>query len=104
MAEFGGVRLVQNADSQMQKAEVLESIISNMVKKITEIDEEINIIIRGGITSDAVKDMLKTYLNNREAINDFIVRCSGIANALYESSVAMKQNETNASMAASDHV
>ena len=39
-----------------------------------------------------------------EAINDFIVRCSGIANALYESSVAMKQNETNASMAASDHV
>lgn len=100
MAEFGGVRLVQNAESQMQKAEALEKIVTDMVNKITEIDEEITVIIRGGITSESVREMLKTYLKNREVISGFVKQCAMTANVLYESADALKRNEERASIAA----
>lgn len=100
MAEFGGVRLVQNAESQMRKAEALEKIILDIVNKITDIDEEIEIIVKGGISSDSSQEMLKTYCRNREEISNYIKQYAGMANTLYASAEAMKKSDVQAGAAA----
>ncbi len=100
MAEFGGVKLTQNTDSQSSKAAQLESIVESIVKKIEEIDTEIMNLVRGGMEGSSVATMANTYIQNRNVINDYVKRFAATACVLDESAQAMKNINMNSDTAA----
>lgn len=101
MAEIGGVKLTQNTSSQSEKAEALEQIVESIVKKIEEIDTEIESLVRGGMEGNSVQTMANTYIKNREVISDYVKRFAATAYVLDESAKAMKKIEDQADTAAS---
>lgn len=101
MAEIGGVKLTQNTGSQSEKAEALEQIVESIVKKIEEIDTEIESLVKNGMEGNSVQTMANTYIKNREAISGYVKRFAATACVLDESAQAMKKIENQADMAAS---
>ena len=100
MAAIGGVKLTQNTSNQRAKAEALEQIVEDIVKKIEDIDEEIISLVRGGMEGTSVQTMANSYIKNREVINDYVKRFAATACVLDESSKAMRNIEQQSDTAA----
>lgn len=101
MADIGGTKLTQNTSSQSQKAEALGEIVDSIVKKINEIDTEIENLVRNGMEGNSVQTMANTYIRNREVISDYVKRFAATAYVLDESAKAMQKIEQQADTAAS---
>lgn len=84
-----------------RKGEALEQIVESIVKKIEEIDTEIESLVRGGMEGNSVQTMANTYIKNREVISDYVKRFAATAYVLDESAKAMKKIEDQADTAAS---
>lgn len=89
MANFSGVTLTMQTQNQSQKAIELDGIVKQVVSKIGEIDAEILRLVQGGIEGTAVETMAKTYINNRDVINEYVKTFESIACVLEENAVGM---------------
>lgn len=100
MAVISGAKLTMDANSQSNKAYELEAIVDSIVSKIQEIDEEILTLVQGGMEGSAVETMSRTYIQNREVINDYVKRFASIACVLDDDAQRMKKINENSEVSA----
>lgn len=101
MAGISGVKLSQTTDSQITKADELMDLVRDIIRKIEEIDDSIESLVKGGIEGKAVDAMTATYSKNREVINDYVKRFSATASLLRENAELTKKKSAEAVDAAS---
>lgn len=96
--EFQGKRLSMDVNSMRNKAEELDSLVEAMANRIMNIDEEIKILVQGGLEGSAIESMATAYIKNREVISDYIRKFAMTAQILHESANALGTANSNANI------
>lgn len=96
MGVVGARRIGQTSTSQIAKAEDLLSLVSDIVSKITEIDDDIRMLVQGGIEGETVDPMVASYKQNREVIDDFVRRFSLTASVVKQNAELTMEKQAEA--------
>lgn len=96
----GSGTVLMNANVQNTKAMELNNLMESIAEKIHQVDSQIEALVLNGIEGSSVEAMSKTYMENREVINNYVKRFATTACVLSANAIRSSNVDSNSASAA----
>lgn len=96
MGLVGASKIEHTMSNQIAKADDLMQLVSDIVKKIEDIDDDIILLVQAGLSGEVVEPAVRAYKENRDVINDFVRRFSLTASVIRQNAELTDEKQREA--------